>query len=269
MDVLFIFSDEVGEYRKNMSKRAMKQNLFYIRGSLLIDVAEYKELVPMVRETKENCGFGVNEEIKYANIWNWEHGRKGNKEKAERGREYIEECLSILDKCDTTKYIFTVTFLDRKHYFGDEVKLLKMHLLDLMQRIHMELKPKIDEDDLGYAAIFLDMLNKNHCKELRNAYHQLSLGEEADYIKKYSTIKDSVTFEDSIHSIGIQMADLVTGIFHGCLLEREYSCGCFFEYVHGRIRSLHDEVFGYGVMEVPTNNTYRDRLRSLLQEVVF
>jgi len=268
MKIVFAFSDEVGEYKKNMSKKAMKQNVFYIRGSLLIDAIEYKELVPIARTIKGSCGFGANEEIKYSDIWNWEHGRKGGKKRAEKGREYIENCLSHLKSVDSVKYIFTVTFLDKKHYFGDEIKLLKMHLRDLIQRIHMELRPEKEGADLGYASIFLDMLNRKHCEKLRTAYHQLSLGEEVDYITQYSTIKDSITFEDSRHSIGVQMADLATGVFHGCLLDREFSCDCYSEYIHEKLRARRDdEVFGYGVMEVPSDRLYRDRLRSFLQDV--
>jgi len=264
MKSIFVFSDEVGEYKKRMSEKAMRQNKFYIRGSLFIDSSDYKKLVPIVRTIKTNSGFAANNEIKFSDIWNWEHGRNGDKEKAKNGREYIRSCLSHLKLINSVKYIFTVTFLDGRHYHGDEIKLYNMHILELMQRIHMELKPEREKEAIGYASIFLDMLNKKHCEELRIAYYQIYSGEVEDYIAEYSTIKDSITFEDSRFSTGIQMIDLATGVFHGCLLKRAFSCHCYKEYIQEKVRTFRDEMFGYGIMEVPTNPEYREIIRNLL-----
>lgn len=267
MKAIFVFSDEVGEYKKNMRKKAARKNKYYIRGSLFIDAFAYKELIPIIRELKTNHGFDANYEIKFSDIWNWEHGRGGDKEKAEIGRKYIESCLDKLKQINDVKYIFTVTFLDGSHYRGDEIKLLKMHILDLMQRIHFELKPKKGGSDEGFASIFLDMLNKKHCKELSAAYYQIYSGEEQDYISNYSTIKDSITFENSSFSIGIQMIDFVTGVFHGCLLGREFSKRSYKTYIQDKVRAHDNEIFGYGIIEVPTNNEYREKLRNTLYEL--
>lgn len=264
--IKFIFSDETGEYRVNMSKKARKQNPYYVRGSLLIDALDYKELVPYIREVKNKHAFDETEEIKYSDIWNWKHDRKGDKDKATRGMEYVEDCLSCLSDIESVLYIFTVTYLNNLHYVGDEVRLLKWHLLDLMQRIHFVLRPNRAGEDIGYASIFLDMLNKKHCEALRAAYHQISSGEEEDFVAKYSTIKDSITFEDSRHSIGIQMADIISGVFHGCLCNREFSAKCSREFLQGKIRRYNNMIFGYGVMEVPTSEFYRNSLRTLWQE---
>jgi hypothetical protein len=111
--IKFVFSDETGEYRQNMSKKARKQNPYYVRGSVLVDALDYKELVPYIRGVKNKHDFNETEEIKYSDIWNWEHDRKGDKNKARRGMEYVEDCLSCLLEIESVLYIFTVTYLNR------------------------------------------------------------------------------------------------------------------------------------------------------------
>lgn len=88
------------------------------------------------------------------------------------------------------------------------------------------------------------------------------------FIEKYQHIKDSISFELSHHSFGIQMADYAAGIFNGTLRGFNNSEELFSKYLIGLIRrSEEGKIFGYGICEVPKDPVIRSALQSKLTQL--
>ena len=75
----------------------------------------------------------------------------------------------------------------------------------------MELQEKVD----NLCILFIDPISEEKNKHLRDHYHELFYS--GDYIQKYKHIKDSLNIEFSHQSIGIQLADFISGCTIGAL----------------------------------------------------
>jgi hypothetical protein len=86
-----------------------------------------------------------------------------------------------------------------------------------------------------------------------------TLFEDGDFIDKYLFIKDSLNIENSHHSVGIQIADYISGSFSSILKSNNYSdyelgINMFFNYVCPNLRRGGTSgVHGYGIREVPSS----------------
>ncbi len=111
------------------------------------------------------------------------------------------------------------------------------------------------------SILFLDSVNPKIDKYLRDIYHDIY--QERDFIKENSHIFDSIAFGLSHHSFGIQLADYCVGILNGCLKKMEVAIELFNDLIWPKIRKSSKEngkekkVWGYGILEVPTNNDNR------------
>lgn len=125
-----------------------------------------------------------------------------------------------------------------------------------MQRLEMELR--FDDGNLG--VLFIDPVSNEKNEMFRQIYYDLF--ENGDLLK-YKFIKDSLNIENSHHSVGIQIADYISGVFSSILKasdKNDYSIGTkmFYDYVHPNLRrdSL-GEIHGFGIREVPRNELNR------------
>lgn len=133
----------------------------------------------------------------------------------------------------------------------NETDLHKMHLQDIMQRIEMEI-----QNDDNLAIFFLDPVGLRSDSKLRQTYHEIY--SQGDFIKEYKHIKDSLSFELSYHSIGIQIVDFCAGIFNSTLKGYPTSQDIFKDYIWDFIRkSISENLYGYGIIEVPKNNVVK------------
>ena len=272
MSIFFAFSDENGEYQQKRTERFIRSHPYFIRATYLIRGAEWKFLSHRYTELKGANALPLDKEIKWSYIWSLRNYQKHNRPippskdfyflKDFDYRElivFVREALGLLNELDYKKVIITATY---NHYCPsiDEVHIYKMHLQEHMQRIEMELQ----SSDENLAVLFLDPISKRKNELLRNAYHLLY--SEGDFIQNYTHIKDSLNFENSHHSVGIQLADYIAGCFSGFLKGYTKSIEMFCEAVAPHLRTnVGGDPFGYGIREVPRNDDVRNIIRNIYQ----
>jgi len=278
MATYFCFSDECGGYEAVMSEKQLRAHPFYIRSTLIINSSEWKALSNNFKDLKEKYGIPLSREFKWAFLWNIKRYFINKKtipkdhelkifEKYDYNIliEFVEEALNLINGLSEKKIIITYTN-NRNRYYINEKSMLKMHLQEHMQRIEMELEND-EEDNLG--VLFFDPVSPEKNEYLRELYYELF--ENGDYLK-YSHIKDSLNIENSHHSVGIQLADYISGAFSAIVKSNDganYEDGVrmYFDSVHENLRrSWRAEVQGYGIREVPRNQTHRSWLFNRIED---
>lgn len=277
MSVFFVFSDEAGCYRQHRFERFLMAHPFYVRAYLIIDANDWTKLNSQYFSVKEKYGISKDKEIKWSYIWSLrkskEKGTLSEKDvyyflkdfEEEDLIDFVKECLGILKCCSCCKLIFTITFnsLDFTGQIND-ASLYKMHLQDAMQRIEME----IQNDDNNLAIIFLDPVELRNDSMLRQYYHEVYT--QGDFIRKYKHIKDSLSFELSHHSIGIQIVDYCAGIFNSSLKGYSVAKDIFKNYIWDSIRtnSKNGDPYGFGIVEVPKNKDVRNEIKKKIDLII-
>lgn len=273
----FCFSDECGDYQPGMNAKKLAIHPFYIRTTLIINSCEWKTLNRRFRELRKKHKM-PHGEIKWANLWSLRNYQKKGQEIPEKSGfkhlekvdyhnilDFIEEVLTLVNELNEKKIIVTYT----KNSTGpgySEKKILSFHLQEHMQRIEMELSS--NEDNLG--VLFFDPVNEVKNEHFREIYNDLY--ENGDFIDSYSFIKDSLNIENSHHSVGIQLADFISGTFSALLKscpEKDYSRGVkmFFDSVHPNLRRCWATgVHGWGIREVPSSNITRNWIKAQMRE---
>jgi hypothetical protein len=273
----FCFSDECGEYYQNITHRQLLTHPFYVRSTLLINSSEWKFLNNRFRELREKYGIPFGE-IKWVNLWSLRNYQKNQKEVPEKTGfkhlenidyhtiiDFIEESLSILNELNSKKIIITYTRNNKARGYSEK-KILTFHLQEHMQRIEMELQEH--EDNLG--VLFFDPVSTIKNEMFRKIYNKLY--QNGDFINNYSFIKDSLNIENSHHSVGIQIADFISGAFSALLKsspDKDYSRGTkmFFNSVYPNLRkNLYTGVHGWGIREVPSGILTRKWIKTQIQE---
>ena len=273
MTTYFAFSDESGQYGENASSRFCHAWPYYVRSAVLIDIESWRILKDRFFDLKGQYGLPPDKEIKWSYVWSLEKHRQRNafipQDKPyyflrdvpiPKLLQFISASCKLMSECTYCKIMFTVTFNNTSCMIA-EASLYKMHLQELMQRIEME----IQWNPANLAILFFDPINGKVDKLIRNAYRDIYL--TGDFIKKYSHIKDSISFELSHHSFGIQMSDYAAGIFHGFLRGYEDSCKLFCNHIYGLLRrdDTSGKILGYGIREVPANPDIRSLLEGHFQ----
>ncbi|MDD2608004.1 MULTISPECIES: DUF3800 domain-containing protein [Bacteroidales] len=271
-DTYFCFSDECGDYKPNLTDIQLRNHPFYIRTTLLMNSNEWKTLNLNFRELKKKYGLSISKEIKWANLWTLRSFQKNKKKIPERFRlqhieqidyhvliDFVEESLALINLLNEKKIIATYT-KNSNRYPTNEKSMISFHLQEHMQRLEMELQ--VDEGNLG--VLFFDPIGNEKNEMFRQFYYELF--ENGDYIESYKFIKDSLNIENSHHSVGIQLADYISGAFSSILkasIDNDYSRGVkmFYESVYPNLRrGRNGEIQGYGIREVPRSVPTRNWL---------
>ena len=271
-DTYFCFSDECGDYKPNMTAKQLKTHPYYIRTTLLINSNEWKALNNSFRKIKTKYSLPLNKELKWANLWTLRNFQKNKKEIPAKYDikylekvdyhtliDFVEESLSLINSLNEKKIIATYT-KNSNVPATNEKSMMSFHLQEHMQRLEMELQ--VDEDNLG--VLFIDPISNEKNELFRSIYYELF--ENGDFIEKYKFIKDSLNIENSHHSVGIQIADYISGAFSSILkasIDNDYARGVkmFYDYVYPNLRrGFGEAIQGYGIREVPRNKLNRDWL---------
>jgi hypothetical protein len=114
------------------------------------------------------------------------------------------------------------------------------------------------------VILFFDPVSEAMDKFFRDAYFDLY--NSGDFISKYIHIKDSLNFEHSHQSVGIQIADYISGTFSSMLKgintdNYKYGKDMYFDYIKPNLCQKFSIIWGYGLREVPSNKEYRKKLR--------
>lgn len=273
MATYFCFSDECGDYRVGMTSKQLVAHPFYIRSTLIINSDEWKALSIAFKELKSYYDLPLSKEIKWSYLWNLKHFQI-KKKRIPIGHEirflhkydydlvveFVGDALNLINQLTEKKIIITYTNnTDGLCY--NEKRMLSMHLQEHMQRVEMELAGN-KSDDL--AVIFFDPVSPEKNEYLRELYFELF--ESGDYVN-YSHIKDSLNIENSHHSVGIQLADYISGAFSSLVKSSpksiNYADGVkmYFDSVHENLRrSWSGGIQGYGIREVPSSRNHRQWL---------
>ncbi|NOW94013.1 DUF3800 domain-containing protein [Mucilaginibacter sp. SG564] len=274
MATYFGFSDECGDYKAEMSSKQAARHPFYVRSTLIINSDEWKLLSINFKELKKKYGIPLNFELKWAYLWSLKFHEDRNKVIPDKHDikpfenlgyklliSFVGDALGLINQLREKKIIITYTD-NLKAPKTNEKSMLSFHLQEHMQRIEMELK---NGDNL--AVLFLDPVNDEKNEYLRQLYYELF--ESGDYVK-YGHIKDSLNIENSHHSVGIQLADYISGSFSAILKSDDtgnYMDGIrmYFDSVHDNLRrSYSGAIQGYGIREVPQNHLWRKSLTEKL-----
>lgn len=276
MATYFLFSDEAGQYRRNPTGTFCNRYPFYVRSAVLIDVDSWITLKDDFFALKQQSGLPINKEIKWSYLWSLTK-HYNNREAIPSDADYhflegfsldtlygfVRDSCSLLEGCSYCKIVLTVTANRTENSWYNKT-IYKWHLQELMQRVEMEIESKDD----NLAIMFFDSTDLEVEKLLREAYS--SIYTSGDYIKNYSHIKDSISFEQSHHSFGIQIADYAAGIFNGFLHNFKFGTSLFTEHLYNLLRRdvKTGEIMGYGIREVPSDAGFRTLLEEKLTELL-
>ena len=276
MATYFVFSDETGCYKQIRNDKFLKAHPFFIRASLIINSNDWLMLNQKFYQVKKCYGIPAENEVKWSYIWSLKKDRENETLSKDKDYyflkdftednliEFVKSCLGLLTECSYCKIIYTITLNDPNLTHRIDVQeIYRMHLQDTMQRIEME----IQNDDNNLAILFLDPINNNTDYLIRESYRRIYLS--GDFIKKYKHIKDSLSFELSHHSFGIQLADYCVGVFNNALKGFSKSTDIFRTILWQFVRKGFDGNFmGYGVVEVPKNQKVRQILLEKINNLI-
>ncbi len=266
MAIKFAFSDECGHYAQFRTEKQNRVHPFYIRSLFLMDGDEYKKLCQDFIVLKQDYQL-PEKEIKWAHIWRLRtHNQQGTNPSVKddcyflkdidyhRIIDFVENALLLLQNLKFCKTVFTITNNQSNAKFSEK-DLFKMHITSILQRVQFEVQ--VNAEDL--AVIFFDPLGENKSNILREIYFDIQ--GNGDFIKNYTHIKDSLNLEFSHHSIGIQLADFLSGVMAGTLKGYEKSIQIFNNAIRPTLRNYQNKILGAGICEVPTSSTQRQKMR--------
>lgn len=269
MSIYFGFSDECGSYQQKKEKKYLRVHPHYIRSTLLINADDWKKLRIKFNDLKTRYNLPIEKEIKWAYLWQLRNYQKKNQSIPDNKDfkflesydyhdliNFVDNCFNLLNEIEFKKIIITHT--DNVNCaLINEKSILKMHLQEHMQRIEMQIQSRNAEN---LAVLFFDPVNESTDKLLRDIYFDLF--NSGDFISQYKHIKDSLNIEYSHQSVGIQLADFISGAFSSVLkgfTSQNYERGkdMFYKYVHPNLRSYNGTIWGVGIREVPSDMTNR------------
>lgn len=275
MATYFVFSDEAGGYRSNPDLSFCIKQPYYVRSGVIIDVDSWNFLKSKFFELKRVNNIPTNKEIKWSYLWSLTK-HANNKEIIPIDKPYyflkdyslpalydfvIKSC-ELLSECPLCKIVLTVTFNEFANSWS-KATIYKMHLQEIMQRIEME----IQDEENNLAILFFDSTDRNVDNLLREAYSRIYF--QGDFIQAYAHIKDSISFELSHQSFGVQIADYAAGSFNGFLRDYKFSSDLFDNHLCKLLRREKStgKILGFGIREVPSNKVIRSHLESRLTKL--
>lgn len=273
MKTIFIFIDEVGAYQKRMSKKSVIAHPYFIKSSFFISAQNWRKARDEFIDLKKSFNIDEHKEVKWSYIWSL-NKKRANKERIrvkdkfyhlrnhteDELKEFIEGALKIVKKHRSSKYLFTVTKNEKENPHS-ELKLHKMHIQEIMQRVQYEMQ---DNDDLG--IIFADEVNSGTDAMKRELYYDLLHND--GFVSKYKNLKDGLSIDISDHSFGVQIADYAAGAFSSFLRGYAWGSKMFEDYIYPKLRTNNtNKVLGYGIREVPSNSTFRSEISCKLDQI--
>lgn len=272
MSTYFGFSDERGLYEKDQSDTSIRSHPYYLRGTFLFDSKEWINLNQAGIDLKNKYDLPPEREIKWSYLWSLQknlNNTRGIKKTdkysflesydLKKLEKYYQEFFSLIPKSINPKIIFTIT--NNSYTNNHDVEnILYWHLQEVIQRIEME----IQNNPNNICVLFMDEINSKQNKTLKELFHLLIVN--GDFIK-YKHIKDSLSCENSGHSIGIQIADFISGCVGALLRGHNQFLPQYKKYIHPFIRTDQSgNIMGYGIREVPRQESFRKELKQIFDD---
>jgi len=277
MAIYFCFSDECGYHKPHMTPNELRRQPYYVRSVLMVMADDWKKLSSDFKKLKTQYGIPTEMEFKWSYLWSIKSQKIVKDDdnllffkKIGHNKlcNFVKDSIDLLKNLDYAKILITFTDNTIDNHLENDI--LKFHFQDILRRIEMEMQ--IDNDNL--AVLFVDPVSSDKNDLFRNLYHELIIGE--DFIKEYSHVKDSLNIEYSHHSVGIQLADFISGVFNSVLrcnnIDRyKPSLEIFFDSIVPLLRKKGKLVYRYGLVEIPKNDAFRakikDRVKAMYNEL--
>lgn len=268
----FCFSDESGGYYQYIKDRQLKKHPFYLRGTLMFNSNEWKNLNQRFLELKQEFNIPLQTEIKWSDLYPSKKGKFNKRRKWVKDYEYhelldfIDRSLELISTLSDKKIILTFTPNEKDFSWSNSIT-LKKHLNFHLQRINNELSTfPFNKVGLVFLDSVSEYLSNDENVKLSKFYNDLFLNGD-EYIRNYSQLIDCVSFQQSNQSSGIQLSDFISGTFYSFLkyeqsISNEYEEGTrmFFKHVFPYLRISEDEdrtPIGYGIIDVHVGKKYR------------
>lgn len=267
MSHYFVFTDEAGAYKGNEATSKFRQSHpFYVRANVLMTAEEYRVYQKDMQSLNGMYEIPIDDEIKWDDLWALHKGNPRteaiSRMSEDRLKGYYRNVFERAARCDSLKFVFTVTCVyDRSCLIRSE-NVYKFHLQNAFQRIAMELS----KDD--FAVFIMDELNKDTVKQIKGACHEMTV--KGDFLN-YDNLYHGVLIENSVYSPGVQLADYAVGAFNGFLrgklLSRgryEFATDIYNALIAPHIRHhANGAKLGYGIIDVPGRADVRNKLTSI------
>lgn len=281
MGAYLCFNDESGFWSDKKSK-------IYVRASLVVDVEDIKNIENAIIKIREKYNLNeLNSEIKWQDLWqlrNFFKQKKAPKDKhlseiynfinnKQKDHHllinYCKEVLSILSNYDV-KIILTFTNKE-KSSSCTESNVYKFHIQNHLQRLQMQYQSKKNT----LIILIYDSIDEKRKKEFKQIYNEII--SQGDFIKEYTCIANSLLFDDSYDNKFLQLTDFIAGCFRGVLssINRnnqnnyQVALDCFKNIIFQKLaRKKDSEIFGVGIMEIPTNKNIRKYYKTNLENLV-
>ena len=260
-----VFTDEAGAYKGQTTPEFRKRHPFYVRSNVMISMDDYRDFQNEMQTLNGMYEIPIGEEVKWSDLW--EKMRKRPRTAAiaamsnDRLKGYYRKVLECATQKESLQYIFTLTNVYEQYSLLAERHIYKFHLQEAFQRVQMDLRTQN-----GFAVFIMDELNTETMKQIKSVCHEFTVN--GDFIRNYGNVYHSVLTECSNQSAGIQLADYVAGAMYGYLRRSfiapdnyAFATDLYKDYIAGKIRhNAAGNVMGFGVREVPSHTTYRQKL---------
>ncbi len=195
----------------------------------MINENEYFKLQQQFTTLKRDYGIPLDEEFKAADVWHLlkyqekdtplpKHHRKRLEKYTSRPySDYWEFILKSLELIPNTSTIIAVWTYFFNTPFKSQEEIERDFLQVLMLRVEDELKEKN-----GYGIMLYDQASM---KKLSSYYNLIF--HEGKFVNSYTHIKDSIAFEISTFSSGLQITDYIASITHNSLRGYSFSLDAF------------------------------------------
>ena len=258
MTTYFVFSDEVGEYQSKPFIPLRPKQRFFIRSAVLIQDSDWRSLKDEVKRIKRYYRISLDKEVKWSHCWSAISCKRG-KTAIARSKDFwyldafdekeiitlIEKYLELIAGCPSAAVYYVCSRNGYTRHSSDDIE--RWHIQELMQRAHMEISGR-EHGALG--VVFFDPINASVERRLREIYYRRH--KAGDFVT-YRNLVDSLNFQDSHHSVGIQLSDFAAGCFANALKGHRESITLFNTYIEKKLRrdSKTGIVKGYGIRSVP------------------
>lgn len=263
-NTVFIFSDECGNYAESRSIRFKKNHPFYVRSTVIINSIDYQLFEKDIMLLKQKFDFPLNSEIKWSHLGDARNNRLPSpieNTPLTVLKKYIESFLQRASNMSSLKYIFTVTDNCTDIQIPYE-KIIAWHIQNALQRAQMDLGRKGE-----YGVVIIDDLNDKNKSINNRCYEMMCAG---DFVT-YENIKKSILIDYSHQCVGLQLADIVAGVFTSALIRESrsrsgypFASKLYTEILTKNIRCVGDtsafiwstpfDSVGYGLISIPKDN---------------
>ena len=270
MNNYFVFTDEAGVYQSNPSASHIQSHPFYIRSNVLMAIDDYRQYQFEMQRINGEFEIPFDQEIKWSDLWSKTKNKSRNTliDQMPFGRlkNYYRRILKTATAKKSLCFLFTVTDIVGKTCDLNNNIIYRCHLQDAFQRIQMDMR-----SDKSFAIFVMDDLNASTISKIKSACHTFTV--LGDFVN-YKNLYHGILVENSLYSLGIQLADYAAGIMNGFLRGKlvrqgkyKFATDLYNEYIKPRLRShSNGTIVGYGVVDVPRRTAFRNQLETIFNQ---